>query len=79
MEKIAFAMMAIILKVPSLPLMILMNVLVIMTIKTTPRSQSKYSILLARLAGTCRGLSKSDFAADFYRDTGLCYKRFISN
>ena len=47
-ENIAFAMTAII----SFPVTILMNVLVIMAVKTRPRLQSKYNILLACLAGT---------------------------
>ena len=51
-EKIAFAMTAIILNILSFPVTILMNVLVIMAVKTRPRLQSKYSILLACLAGT---------------------------
>ena len=51
-EKIAFAMTAIILNILSFPVTILMNVLVIMAIKTRPRLQSKYNILLACLAGT---------------------------
>ena len=51
-EKIAFAMTAIILNVLSFPATILMNVLVIMVVKTRPRLQSKYNILLACLAGT---------------------------
>ena len=52
MEKIAFAITAIILNILSLPVTILMNVLVIMAVKTRPRLQSKYNILLACLAGT---------------------------
>ena len=51
-EKVAFAMAAIILNILSLPVTILANVLVIMAVKTTPRLQSKYNILLAFLAGT---------------------------
>ena len=51
-EKIAFAMTAIILNILSLPVTILMNVLVIMAVKTRPRLQNKYNILLACLAGT---------------------------
>ena len=51
-EKIAFAMTAIILNIVSFPVTILMNVLVIMAVKTRPRLQSKYNILLACLAGT---------------------------
>ena len=51
-EKIAFAMTAIILNILSFPVTILMNVLVIMAVKTRPRLQSKYNILLACLAGT---------------------------
>ena len=51
-EKIALAMTAIILNVLSFPVTILMNVLVIMAVKTRPRLQSKYNILLACLAGT---------------------------
>ena len=52
MEKIAFAMTAIILNILSFPVTILMNVLVIVAVKTRPRLQSKYNILLACLAGT---------------------------
>ena len=51
-EKIAFAITAIILNVLSFPVTILMNVLVIMAVKTRPSLQSKYNILLACLAGT---------------------------
>ena len=52
MEKTAFSMTAIILNVLSFPVTILMNVLVIMAVKTRRRLQSKYNILLACLAGT---------------------------
>ena len=52
MEKTAFSMTAIILNVPSFPVTILMNVLVIMGVKTRRRLQRKYNILLACLAGT---------------------------
>ena len=51
-ERITFAMTAIILNILSLPVTILMNVLVIIAVKTRPRLQSKYNILLACLAGT---------------------------
>ena len=51
-EKIAFAITAIILNILSFPVTIVMNVLVIMAVKTRPRLQSKYNILLACLAGT---------------------------
>ena len=51
-EKITFAMAAITLNVSSFPATILMNVLVIMAVKTRPRLQSTYNILLACLAGT---------------------------
>ena len=51
-EKIGFAVAAIILNIMSFPVTILMNVLVIMAVKTRPRLQSKYNILLACLAGT---------------------------
>ena len=51
-EKIAFAMTAISLNVLSFPVTIVMNVLVIMAVKTRPSLQSKYNILLACLAGT---------------------------
>ena len=50
-EKIAFAVTAIILNILSFPVTIVMNVLVIMEVKTRPRLQSKYNILLACLAG----------------------------
>ena len=53
MEKIAFATTAIILNILSFPVTILMNVLVIMAVKTGRRLQSKYTdILLACLAET---------------------------
>ena len=51
-EKIAFTMTAIILNILSFPVTIVMNVLVIMAVKTRRRLQSKYNILLACLAGT---------------------------
>jgi len=51
-EKIAFATTAIILNILSCPVTIVMNVLVIMAVKTRPTLQSKYNILLACLAGT---------------------------
>ena len=51
-EKIAFAITAIILNILSFPVTILMNVLVIMAVKTRRRLQSNYNILLACLAGT---------------------------
>ena len=51
-EKTAFSMTAIILNVLSFPVTILMNLLVIMAVKTRRRLQSKYNILLACLAGT---------------------------
>ena len=51
-EKIAFAMTALILNILSFPVTILLNVLVIMAVKTRRRLQSKYNILLACLAGT---------------------------
>ena len=51
-EKVAFAMTAIILNMLSSPVTIVMNVLVIMAVKTRTSLQSKYNILLACLAGT---------------------------
>ena len=51
-EKNAFAVTAIILNILSFPVTILMNVLVKMAVKTRPRLQSKYNILLACLAVT---------------------------
>ena len=51
-EKIAFATTVIFLNILSFPMTIVMNVLVIMAVKTRPRLQSKYNILLACLAGT---------------------------
>ena len=51
-EKIGFAVAAIILNILSFPVTILMNLLVIMAVKTRPRLRSKYNILLACLAGT---------------------------
>ena len=52
MKKTAFSMTTIILNVLSFPVTILMNLLVIMAVKTRRRLQSKYNILLACLAGT---------------------------
>ena len=52
MEKIGFAMTAIFLNILSFPVTILMNVLVIMAVKTRPRLQKKYNILLACLSET---------------------------
>ena len=52
-ERIAFAMTAIILNILSFPVTILMNMLVIMAVKTRPRLQNKYNIYLrVCLAGT---------------------------
>ena len=51
-EKIAFATTAIILNILSCPVTIVMNVLVIMAVRTRPTLQSNYNILLACLAGT---------------------------
>jgi len=51
-EKIAFAITEIILNILSFPATIVMNVLVIMAVKSRPRLQSKYYILLACLTGT---------------------------
>ena len=51
-EKVAFAMTTIFLNILTSPVTIVMNVLVIMAVKTRPRLQSKYNILLACLAGT---------------------------
>ena len=51
-EKVAFATTAIVLNILSFPVTIVMNVLVIMAVKTRLRLQSKYNILLACLAGT---------------------------
>ena len=51
-ENVAFATTAIVLNILSFPVTIVMNVLVIMAVKTRPRLQSKYNILLACLAGT---------------------------
>ena len=51
-EKFALARTAIILNILSFPVTIVMNVLVIMAVKTRPSLQSKYNILLACLAGT---------------------------
>ena len=48
-EKIAFALTAIILNILSFPLMILVNALVIVALKPRPRLQSNYNILLACL------------------------------
>ena len=51
-EKLAFATTAIIMNILSCPVTIVMNVLVIVAVKTRPTLQSKYNILLACLAGT---------------------------
>ena len=51
-ERVAFIVTAIILNILSFPVTILMNVLVIMAVKTRARLQSKYNILLACLSGT---------------------------
>lgn len=51
-KKIAFATAAIIMNILSCPVTIVMNVLVIMAVKTRPTLESKYNILLASLAGT---------------------------
>ena len=51
-EKFAFAVTTILLNILSFPVTIVMNVLVILAVKTRPRLQSKYNILLACLAGT---------------------------
>ena len=51
-EKIAFAMTTIILNMLSFPVTIVMNVLVIVAVKTRRSLQSKYNILLACLART---------------------------
>ena len=75
MEKIGFAVAAIILNILSFPVTILMNVLVIMAVKTRPRLQSKYNILLACLAGTdllVGAASQPSFiAGQFYVIKGL--------
>ena len=75
-EKVVFAMTAIILNILSFPVTILMNALVIMAVKTRTRLQSKYNILLACLAGT---VSRSSYTANFHCRTDLRYKRFISD
>ena len=51
-KKVVFAMTWIVLNILSFPVTILMNVLVIMAVKTRARLQSKYNILLACLSGT---------------------------
>lgn len=51
-EKNGFAITAIILNAISCPFSIVMNVLVIVAVKTMPRLRNKYSILLACLAAT---------------------------
>ena len=78
-EKVALATTAIVLNILSFPVTIVMNVLVIMAVKTRPRLQSKYSILLARLAGTdllVGAVSQPNYT---YRGADLCRKRFISD
>ena len=51
-EKLIFAVISVILSGLSFPVTILMNALVIVAVKTRPRLQSNYNILLACLAGT---------------------------
>ena len=51
-EKITFAIISIILNALSVPVAILMNALVIVAVKTRPRLQNNYNMLLACLAGT---------------------------
>ena len=51
-EKLIFALISIILSGLSFPVTILMNALVIVAVKTRPRLQNNYNILLACLAGT---------------------------
>ena len=51
-ERVAFAVTAIFLNILSFPVTILMNVLLIIAVKTRARLQSKYNILLACLSGT---------------------------
>ena len=46
-ERIAFTMKAVILNILSFPVTIVMNVLVIMAVKTRPSLQNEYNILLA--------------------------------
>jgi len=53
-EKIAFAMTAIIVNRLSFAVTIVMNVLVIMTVKTRPRLQNKYVIKVLSLSEYCR-------------------------
>ena len=71
--KIALAVKAaIILNILSFPVTIAMNVPVIMVLKTRPRWQSKYNILLACLAGT---VSRSRFPTNLLRGAEVCHKR----
>ena len=51
-EKLIFAVISVILSGLSFPVTILMNTLVIVAVKTRPRLQTNYNILLACLAGT---------------------------
>ena len=51
-EKSVFAIMSIILNASSCPFTIVLNVMVIVTVKISPRLQTKYNILLACLAAT---------------------------
>jgi len=76
-EKTAFSMTAIILNFLSFPVTILMNVQVIMAIKTRRRLQSKCNILLVCLAGTDMLVGAA--LQRTLRGTDLCDKRFISN
>jgi len=61
----------------SFPVTIVMNVLVIMAVKTRPRLQSKYNILLACLAGTDLLVGAAS-QPNFNSGECLCHKRFIS-
>ena len=76
-EKVTFATTAIILNIPSSPATIVMNVLVIISVKTRPSLQSKYKILLAVWLEQT-SVSRSRFTAKLHRGADLCRKRLTS-
>ena len=51
-QNIIFSLLSITLNVVTLPFVVVMNVLIIIAIKTRPRLQTMYNIMLASLAGT---------------------------
>ena len=77
-KKTGFVVAAVMLNIVRFPVRILMNVLVIMAVKTRPRLRSNYNILLACLGGN-RPVSRSCLTAKCHRGTDSCHKRFIYN